>query len=534
MPKTSSFVTHRSIKNALATFGIVLTNEQLPEITGQLVNDTRVVNAGDIFCAVIGTQTRGSEYIKKAVAQGASCIITECENKNEHGAIAWLSSGEQEKHKQNKVIQVSFYQLNQKLFSLAKAYYQSPQEKLNVIGITGTNGKTSTSQIIAKLLESCEEKCAVIGTNGAGLLGQLQPLQNTTPAATQLHQLMAGFVEQQCSSLAMEISSHALEQKRVEASLVDIAVYTNLSRDHLDYHQTMENYAQAKYQIFTQNADQIAVLNGDDKQAQKWLKNWSSEQTVFVYGQGKNIASNKQFAQATNINHNKNGVTFTLVTHIGKIEIESKLIGDFNIDNLLAAISVLLIKEHSLALIVQAITQLTATIGRMEVFSAFDKPTTVVDYAHTPDALENALKACRLHCTGNLWVVFGCGGDRDKGKRPLMIQAAENNADCLVITNDNPRTESPESIVNDMLAGSKNSNEITVMLDREQAVLTTLAKAKADDVILLAGKGHEDTIIIGERKISYNERALIEQVYLSYAVATTNLSDVGQPNKAVS
>ncbi len=485
---------------------------ELSDTFADLTNDTRKIKAGDVFCAVIGSQQNGNDYINQAIKQGASLIIAECKSAVQHGNIICLPVADSTK----KIVQIYYYQLNKQLFSFAKAYYQNPQQHMTMIGITGTNGKTSTSQIVAKLLACCQEKTAVIGTNGAGQIDALQPLENTTPAASQLHQLMAEFYADDCQNIAMEISSHALEQHRVTAELLDIAVFTNLSRDHLDYHLTMENYADAKYQIFTQNSSQVAILNGDDKQAKNWLNNWSSTQPVLVYGKSAAVAQYPAFVQATEIKPNANNVEFVLNTHLGKEKIESALIGDFNIDNLLAAIAVLMSKNISLVDIAKAVKSLTPIIGRMEAFKAENKATTIVDYAHTPDALVNALHACRSHCQGDLWVVFGCGGDRDKGKRPLMAQAAENGADHLVFTTDNPRSEQAENIVADMLVGCEQPESVTILLDRELAILATLAKAKADDMILLAGKGHEDYTVIGDDKINYNEREFVLSIYDRY------------------
>lgn len=473
-----------------------------------LVNDTREINAGDIFCAVNGTVQKGRDFIDDALAKNCDLILVECESANEHG-----QNTTQLNARGKAVAILEFYQLNQHLFELAKAFYQAPQNALTMIGITGTNGKTSTSQMIAQLLDASHKSCSVIGTNGAGKVSQLSPINNTTPGASQLHQLLQQFTEAKQTHVAMEVSSHALEQGRVTAPLFDTAIFTNLSRDHLDYHQTMDNYAKAKYQIFTQSAAQVAVVNGDDEQAKRWLNVWPINQTVVVYGRGDSVSHHDLFVQAKAIKHLPQGVEFQLHTHLGDIRVTSKIIGDFNIDNLLAAISVLLIEKIALSDIAKAVQSLTAVIGRMEAFSAANQPVAIVDYAHTPDALENALQACRQHCHGALWVVFGCGGDRDKGKRPLMGKIAEANSDHIIVTNDNPRTENAESIAQDILAGCHQPEKITVLLERQQAVMSALKKAKKEDVVLLAGKGHEDYIIMGDQHIPYNERALVRSFY---------------------
>jgi len=493
-----------------ARFKVQLTaqDNQQPVAKANLVNDTRALNAGDVFCAVIGSLRDGREYVQQAISANCAMILQETTEQSAHGQLTWF-----EQVPGSQVPVLSYFQLNDNLFNVAKAFYGEPQKSLNIIGITGTNGKTSTSQIIANLLDYCQKNCAVIGTNGAGKLAQLQTIENTTPGATELHQLLALFSEQNITDVAMEVSSHALAQKRVSATLFNTAVFTNLSRDHLDYHQTMSAYAAAKQEIFTGTNKQVAVINGDDKQAQSWLENWPKAQGVVVYGRDKHIVDYARFAQALNVQHHANGVSFQLVTEQGECEIHSQLLGDFNVENLLAAIAVLMVENIPLTTIAKAITQLVPIIGRMEAFSSAGKPTAVVDYAHTPDALASALDACRLHCHGKLWLVFGCGGDRDVGKRALMAKVAESKADRLIVTNDNPRSEDPEAIAADIIAGLGKTTNFEKILDRETAILSALTQAAADDVVLCAGKGHEDYIIFGNEKRHYDERAVVKAFY---------------------
>ncbi len=499
MPKPSSHF----IVQLLNDFAIKLPNDYtLANRLGNLTNDSRQLNDGDVFCAIIGHALDGRKYIANAITQGASLVLAECTDKSEHGYIVF----------QKDVAVVSFYQLNKKLFVLASAYYQTPQAKMTMIGITGTNGKTSTSQLLGQILTSCQKPCAIIGTNGSGLVTNLQSIENTTPSATDLVQLFDKFSQQKVTHLAMEVSSHALEQSRVNGNTFDIAVFTNLSRDHLDYHGSMADYAAAKRQLFIHHAKQVAVLNGDDAQVKTWLATWPDNQNnLWLYGHSAYVKNSTQFVSCHSIVHHSQGVDFVLNTHLGDIDIRSPLLGDFNIDNLLAVIAVLLIEGLSLVNIARAIIGVNAIAGRMEAFSAEEAiaPTVIVDYAHTPDALEKALFACRQHCHGTLYVVFGCGGDRDKGKRTLMAKTAEKYADYLVITNDNPRTEVPMSIINDILVGLTPQAKFNVIVDRKQAVLATLAKASSDDVVLLAGKGHENYFILGKEKIDYNERQVV-------------------------
>lgn len=517
-----------SIADTLATFDIHIE----PLATAQLVNNSRKINAGDVFCAVIGSASDGRNYIDQAIAAGASIVIAECQKEQHHG----------NQLRRGNITIVQFYQLNSRLFELAASYYQYPQDKLNVIGITGTNGKTSTSQMIASLLNLCQQdahqqtgnsaesygesegksdskniaaKAAVIGTTGAGVLPELTPIANTTPGATELNQIFASFAEQSITHVAMEVSSHALDQGRIAAEQFNVAAFTNLSRDHLDYHQTMAEYAKAKFTLFENrvNSTQIAVVNGDDEYGQAWLE--KLQQPSIAFGQSEFVSKHKHFVRAQDIKLSPSGVSFSVVTDKACANVESKLLGEFNVENLLAAIASLLALDIPLGNIVENIPKLVPSQGRMEAFHQTGKPVAVVDYAHTPDALSNALQACRHHCQGELWVVFGCGGDRDQGKRPQMGQVAEQFADHVVVTNDNPRSEAPELIANDILAGCQQAEKITVMLDRQQAVRSTLAHAKSNDIVLLAGKGHENTIEIAGQIIEYSERALVETLYLA-------------------
>ncbi len=500
------------IKQVLSNFAVTgVDSIELGDYQGQITNDSRTITQGDIFCAVIGYAQDGRNYIEDSIKKGACLVLSECENKKHHGDIDYFDD------EQRKVAVISFYQLNKQLFSLASAYYQEPHLNMKMVGVTGTNGKTSTTQLLAQMLAQNSKPCAVIGTNGAGFVDyrgiHLTDVDNTTPSATELVQRFSQFSQQNICHLAMEVSSHAIDQKRVCADIFDIAVFTNLSRDHLDYHSTMADYAAVKRQLFTNSEQQIAIINGDDKYGQTWLVNWSNKQNLWVYGRSEKIIKNNRFVSCRRIKHHGSGVDFVLTTHLGDIEIHSPLLGDFNIENLLAVISVLLVQGTSLKAIAQQVGNIKAIAGRMETFTTrhaqIKSFTAVVDYAHTPDALKKALVACKQHCHGQLYVVFGCGGDRDKGKRSLMAQVAESYADCVVITNDNPRTEAPMTIIQDVVSGLSSSTEVVIIEDREEAVLATLAKAQANDVVLLAGKGHEDYIVLGTEKIDYNERQVV-------------------------
>lgn len=508
------------------------------ECFGQLQVDSRLVSNSDIFFAVIGHQLDGRTFIDKAIKQGARLVIAGCETEQEHGQLQYCA----------EVPVLSCFDLSKRLFNAAKAYYRAPQNSMLTIGITGTNGKTSVSQLIAQLFDLLGGNAAIIGTTGAGKLAQLAPVNNTTPGAIELHQLFNHFVEQNIEQVAMEASSHALSQGRINADELDVAVFTNLSRDHLDYHGDMASYAEAKAQIFAvagSNGDskldsnkerprQVTVLNGDDSQAQSWLQQLPLLQNSLVYGRQSSVKAFSRYLYASDIEHSASGVSFTLETEFGQCQMTSALLGDFNIDNLLAAIAVVLDQQlkklaqqegceqqslgraksaQVLAAIQEAVIKIKPVAGRMELFTGIERAATVVDYAHTPNALANALSACRQHCQGQLIVVFGCGGNRDRGKRKDMGAIAEQFADAIVLTNDNPRNEAPEAIVSDIQGGITNLNKVSVCYDRSQAVRQTIDRSNAGDIILLAGKGHETSIILGEQVLPYDERALVAELY---------------------
>ena len=500
----SSFASF-SIAKALSAFSIEISDV----VSNKMVNDSRQVDCNAVFCAVIGTQQDGRDYIEKAVDAGAAIVVAQCLCESHHGNVISRSGPN------GDVPIIQFYELDKHLYALAKTYYGDPERQLKLIGITGTNGKTSTSQMLAKCLELLGKKSAVIGTIGAGQLDALTPIANTTPGPTELNGLLAQFVSKQVTDVAMEVSSHALSQHRVNPAMFDIALFTNLSRDHLDYHETMEEYAKAKFSLFTGEKTQTAVINLDDEYGRQWLSDNTSEQRVIKFSRLKQNEGLENTLAATNIKHGLAGTAFLLSYGQQNADVQTPLLGDFNIENLLAVAAGLIAYGFGLDEIANVLGSVDAPAGRMESFTSAKLPTSVVDYAHTPDALENALVACRQHCQGQLWVVFGCGGDRDKGKRSLMGKVSEKLADKIVITNDNPRSEAPELIANDILTGINQPEKTMVMLDRAQAVRWCMTHALPEDIVLYAGKGHENNIIIADQVLPYNERAMIKSFYHS-------------------
>lgn len=427
----------RNLRDLLAPWVPDAPSRALREMT----LDSRVAAAGDLFVAVVGHQADGRRYIPQAIAQGVAAIIAEAKDEATDGEIREMHG----------VPVIYLSQLNERLSALAGRFYHEPSDNLRLVGVTGTNGKTTTTQLLAQWSQLLGETSAVMGTVGNGLLGKVIPTENTTGSAVDVQHELAGLVDQGATFCAMEVSSHGLVQHRVAALKFAASVFTNLSRDHLDYHGDMEHY-EARNGCFILHIIAVRRLLTP---TMKWAAaGWQNCRTRLRY-QWKIIFNpncHGRWLKATDVNYHDSGATIRFSSSWGDGEIESRLMGAFNVSNLLLALATLLALGYPLADLLKTAARLQPVCGRMEVFTAPGKPTVVVDYAHTPDALEKALQAARLHCAGKLWCVFGCGGDRDKGKRPLMGAIAEEFADVAVVTDDNPRTEEPRAIINDILA----------------------------------------------------------------------------------
>ena len=366
-----------------------------------------------------------------------------------------------------------------------------PVQPLRGIAVTGTNGKTTISRLIAELVSSQAAGCAVMGTTGNGILPNLTPSTHTTLDALQLQQALHDYAKQGASFVALEASSHGLEQGRLNGCDLEIAVYSNLSRDHLDYHGTLEAYAEAKALLFKFTTLKVVVINIDDAYANVMLtaaKENPSQPKVLTYSLTQTTAD----YHIADLQYRLSGASFTLMSPTGSYAVQSPLLGHFNVENLLASLIAAEYAGFSLVDLVQFVPQLQGAPGRMQVIQDADR-LFVVDYAHTPDALIQVLTTLKRHVTGQLWAVFGCGGDRDRGKRPLMTQAALDHANPVVLTSDNPRTENPEQIFADMKQGidfaEHNVHEIH---DRREAIRFVVAQAQAGDIVVIAGKGHEN------------------------------------------
>ncbi|MFT7681114.1 MAG: UDP-N-acetylmuramoyl-L-alanyl-D-glutamate--2,6-diaminopimelate ligase [Moritella dasanensis] len=461
-----------------------------------LVIDSRKVQAGDCFVAVNGHALDGRRFISKALASGATAVLKDADSQAEHGHIDYI----------DQIPVISFFGLNQALSALADNFYQSPSQQLQLIGVTGTNGKSTITQIIANWVTLLTGKAGVMGTIGNGLFAQLTQAENTTGSGLDVQAEIANQLHQGAELCAMEVSSHGLIQGRVNALDFDVALFTNLTRDHLDYHGDMDTYADAKKILF-QGAVKHKILNVDDAYGKAWAQQWPD---AIQFSVKQDLSAHQgAFLYCQNLSFDTRGFSCELNTSWGKGKLQCGLIGDFNASNVVAACASLLALGYDFDALLRVAPKLTAVCGRMELFKQVGQAACVVDYAHTPDALEKALQALRVHCEGKLWCIYGCGGDRDTGKRPLMAKVAEQFSDFAVITDDNPRTESASTIVTDMLAGLAKPDAVQVIHDRREAIHWTMSQSKPNDIILVAGKGHEDYQIIGVQKHHYSDRETI-------------------------
>ena len=458
--------------------------------------DSRRVRPGDAFFALRGTREHGIKFAGLAVQRGARVVLAEAPATGEHALdvpVLWIDG------------------LHAQVGEIAARFFGDPSRALGVIGVTGTNGKTSTVQLLAHALEHLGHRAATIGTLGAGLHGKLREGERTTPDAIEVQGLLAGFRADGATHVAMEVSSHALEQGRVGAVKFDVAAFTNLTRDHLDYHGSMEAYGAAKAKLFAWPGLRAAVINFDDAFGRDLLRNLPAGMQALSYSA---VGDKAAAIVALSVVTSSEGLSFVLRTPWGERPLQSRLLGRFNVANLLAVVGCLGALGESFESIVAAVEAMEPVNGRMNRLGGFgNEPLVVIDYAHTPDALEQALTALRAHCAGRLFCVFGCGGDRDAGKRPVMGAIAERLADSIVVTDDNPRSEDGDAIVAQIVAGLAAPERARIERDRAKAIGWAVAQARAGDVVLVAGKGHE----------TYQESATGKRPFDDFAVARTAL-----------
>ncbi len=462
------------------------------QVRGVLHTDSRRVGAGDGFIAWPGGVTDGRQFVASALQQGATACVVEQSGAD---AFAW---GE------NPAI-ATYDGLKAASGLIAAAYYEQPSQALDVVAITGTNGKTSTAWWLAHALHNAGKRCAIVGTLGVGEVGQLEVTGMTTPDPVLLQVKLRGMADSGVNACAIEASSIGLAEHRLDGTQVRVAMFTNFTQDHLDYHGDMASYWQAKLALFSWAGLQAAVVNVDDAhgaalavqlQARGDLSVWTLSCAAHSGSDSVDSAGvSAQHIVARHIQHGAMGLCFEVVEGDEVHALDTQLVGHYNVSNVLGVIACMRAMGYSLADAAQACRVLPAVPGRMQTVGAADEPLVVIDYAHTPDAVAQAVQALLPLAQsrgGELTCVLGCGGDRDAAKRPLMAAAAEQHAQHVVLTSDNPRSEDPQTILNHMLAGLKHASKAIVIADRAQAIAQTVQHARTQDVVLVAGKGHED------------------------------------------
>ena len=461
-----------------------------PEITS-IENDNRKVQKGSLFICIKGYTVDGHDFAESAVKNGAVAILAE-------------------RPLDLEVPVLLVNDTTRAMAVLADAFYGQPTKSLHLIGITGTNGKTTTSHLIEKIFADAGEKTGLIGTMYTKIADKTMETKNTTPESLTLQKTFKQMVDAGVNTAVMEVSSHALDLGRVHGCDYNVAVFTNLTQDHLDYHETMEEYKRAKSLLFAQlgntfdlNMPKFAVLNADDTATEMYSRSTAAHVVTYGIEQEADI-------KAKNIQMTPKGTVFDLEIKGVSYPIRMQLIGKFSVYNVLASISTALVSGIEIEQIIQSIESVEGVAGRFELVNAGQDFTVIVDYAHTPDSLENVLKTIQHFAEKKVFVIVGCGGDRDRTKRPIMAQIACKFATDPILTSDNPRSEDPVDILNDMEAGVQGEN-YQVIPDRRKAIFTAVSQASPGDVILIAGKGHETYQIIGNEVLDFDDRLVARE-----------------------
>jgi UDP-N-acetylmuramoyl-L-alanyl-D-glutamate--2,6-diaminopimelate ligase len=503
----------KRLKDALAAIKVEAGDICLDDINN-ISFDSRQANASTIFVAVKGHDLNGHDYIQDAVKR--ACPLVLCEQVPTDGEYG------------TQIIQLN--DLKTHLPTLLRHLYFSTRHDLKLAAVTGTNGKTSVAYLYAQLALSVTTESASLGTLGLNrcrkegeqiVTESMSDSINTTPDIISQFKVLSLLAEQNIKYSCLEASSHGIEQKRLEDMPINCAIFTNLTQDHLDYHGDMAAYAKAKRGLLSLDEVQYVVINADDPESSNWQQAAprNAKAVWLSLDENKLPANGPYYTLAKNISPSASGISFDLFSTWGERRVHLPLLGKFNVANFLAALSAHLIQGLELDALLALTKTLRGVPGRMELFSTkANKGNLIVDYAHTPDALSQALKAARLHTAGQLYCVFGCGGNRDTTKRPLMGKAAEQNSDCVVLTQDNSRDELPDNIIKDIQKGMNNTTPVHVELDRKAAIRWAWDRSQPADLILLAGKGHENYVEIKQQRIAYDERAYAEALCAEVAL----------------
>lgn len=462
--------------------------------------DSRVIKPGNLFVAMKGFNTHGRLYINHAISKGASAILLES-NKKKNSI---------KQHQNFKLIPIiNFYKLVKSLSNISNRFYGYPSLFLKVVGVTGTNGKTTITYLLANWVKLLSEKSAVMGTLGNGVLDNIQLSSYTTCSAIDIQNTLAQFVQNNVEFVAMEISSHGLDQYRIDSVYFDVAIFSNLSHDHLDYHHSIKNYELTKWRLFSELHVEHYVINIDDDVGYRWLSYLPNAVAVTMANKLPKFWLGPWIC-VTQVNYSIYGTEIKFKSSWGHGTIHSKLLGMFNVSNLLLALGALLVIGYPLPLLLSIASYLKPVCGRLEIFRTYNRPTVIVDYAHTPDALEKVLNFVKHICRGQIWSVFGCGGNRDRSKRSIMGYIAEKYSNYVIITDDNPRIENPQSIINDIICKIQFSKKIKIIRNRACAIELAISQAKSEDFVLIFGKGHEKYQIIANNYIKFSDQGMVK------------------------
>lgn len=459
-----------------------------------IAGDSRQLRNGYVFFACQGINSHGLDYLADAKAAGASAVV--------------YDASTADRPDDNDMLVVAVDHLGDKLGEIANRFFGRPSEALRVVGVTGTNGKTTVAWLVAQCAQLLGVRCAYLGTLGYGV-DEIEGEEGmTTPAVVELHDRLAGFVEQGAEFAAVEVSSHALSQGRVDGVHFEAALFTNLTRDHLDYHSDMREYFETKARLFLESDVRNRIINLDSAFGTQLAARCGPE-VVTVSTKLDRATNGRPYVFVRSVVLNEQGSDVAFVSSWGDGRFTLTLPGNFNVANAVIALALMLQQGVPMDAACDVLSTVQAPPGRMERVAA-DGPSVYVDYAHTPNAIEVALRALRPHCRGNLWCVFGCGGQRDTGKRPLMAESAERLADRIVITSDNPRAEDPQQIIDDVVAGLARPESATIIEDRAAAIAWVVTQANPADIVLIAGKGHEKYQQTGTENRPFSDYAVAE------------------------
>ena len=471
-----------------------------------LVQDNRKARTGNLFIAHQGYNTHGLLYAQDAVAKGVSVVLWDGDLEKRDEILDSIS---------NKVLCLHCDKLKYKVGAIASRYYDQPSLSLNTIGVTGTDGKTSIAHFLAQCLDAYDVHCGILGTLGNGFINDLHPTGLTTVDALLVQKTLSDIQQAGARHVVMEVSSHGLDQGRVNGVAFATAVFSNMATDHLDYHGTLDNYAAAKKRLFYTPGLGAAVINLDDEFGRELAREVQDHVSVWGYSLERDISSYKDcadyFVNVQQLKPFEHGYHLTVQTPKGEASFDLPLLGRFNVSNALAVLATLLVSTFSLKDAVSSLAAVRSVDGRVEILAEEGKPVVVVDYAHTEQGLSAVCSSLHEHFDGELWCVFGCGGDRDRSKRPLMAQVAERFADRVIVTTDNPRHEDPQTIIDEVMSGFSSTEKVEAVLDRRQAIDIAISNAQPQDVVLLAGKGHETSQIVGDVHIAFDDRRVARE-----------------------